>query len=119
MLHNHVWLVAKFWRAQASLCILWDLWEPAAPKPVPGIWWVLGKVCWVEGKSKCSPGAVNMPAGVHAQHSQELGYIPRKRSALQAGSLAAVPGRWLPRSGSPTCSLGEQTGAGDATAGGR
>lgn len=44
-----------------------------------------------------------MPAGVHAQHSQELGSIPRrKRSALQAGSLAAGPGRaahWLLQAG--------------------
>lgn len=56
-----------------------------------------------EERAKADPGAVSMPAGVHAQHSQELGSIPRrKRSALQAGSLAAGPGRaahWLPQAG--------------------
>lgn len=62
-----------------------------------------------------------MPAGEHAQHSRELGSMPRrKRSALQAGSLAAGPGLaayWLPQAGVTNVLRGPETGARDATAG--
>lgn len=84
-------------RVQPKPVALQVLWDPAVPKPAPGIWWALGKVCRMEGKNECSPGAVNR--GLRCQQvykpprSQELGLIPRrKRSAFQAGSPALVPG---------------------------